>query len=1419
MAQRLPIFYIATIFFVFMNVSTAFAAPEIPDTGEILTSPKTTAELQPMDLKAISFDEKTYTKLIAATLVQGTPGDSTYPDFLKIKTPYASLYIDEKEAYSTDLDDDDYLYMKGEEKGIIPGTAARAVMASYYDTGMVDLLLMVKDNPSLLDDVLFSELDTKIYADPYGNFVRKNGDLNAPNYLLGPGIMAQYLCEEEINLIEWDRIKGNLKFFNLNGELQNGADIPDAAAYYKTYTAKLETDADFRELITKKLVEETRSYAEERNAVFQQTAKAYPEEFNFNLQTPETEGDVDIQESIRQILTGGAGKVLKLTLNNLFFDAYEEWVMNFSGRVIFYTFTTEEIGMNQLKSIFMVIIVLGIMLFITWSIYWIMIGKITLSEMLKRTAILVVVMILPITLYDQAIQKVFNDTNVYFMAKNIERLLVMDRWALISELSADEEAKKGGRVAANYEFRSQNYNHIVIFNTNRYTDLEEAQDKLAYIKTLPEEEYNEQKLSLSDKRVKLFVDANHLMNFLNLAAKSGEIPGKNALFEYLSKLERSEQELTLDPKFYPNLEEMLDQNIYSMQDSDEAEKFGEQSYYIGQDSILNDSRFGGKKEASASQVMAAVVIFYGAGSYDGTTPAEWKEIVNTNAAVESWLTQVAASLGDVNQKRFILAMNSKSVTFTVSDAGTIAYQAGTGQMLMDDEKVLIESFKKDAEAVLKAAPDAKESIIKVCAHPDTFLACNADGIFELHKGGEVDVMDTASPDANDAKDEIAKMVEDEPFNEAIKLKTFVDFLVDPDLQLTSAEVSTWINRASHTKSFNNLAYGTITPSTDEGQTLKDAKIMREGMIYNNILEGGDICNVEPMLKSFCTFKSDDQMELMVVNINERVIQKYMDNMHITREAAASSESNFEGLYNNSEGDTLKMYISMEVLNELQMEPAGISVDRTEVDAYFRTLIIPLKEMKPDNPFMGNAAEFTGMYLSTATMAVFVVLVFLLLAYGVAKTLVITVALLPFYLVMALYRYIWKVEEGKLWFGAVYTFGVFALCHAGLMFLWYVLPTYTNIASVDYESIGALASVSGPLLSILIIIMYLVFVLVKVYKPTVQTILQNPGDMGGEVFADKLQTLKDNVMDKLSPGPDVKDDDVRPDLGNSELAEQETIEGDDEIMLDSTQAELAEERAQNINDELARRDVASREPYTEGPADVIADGGGVVADGGDIQADNVIADGGVIADDAITDGGVDADGVIADGEITADGEIQADGGVMADGEVLADDAIADGGVLADAKDLKLGSALVSGMDKFNEVAGDQPGTEIRDKTTGNPFDPDSLAMYGPIAGAIENVAKKGYEKALDASEGNETLHSIVETGGAVVDDLVDDYRPRQMAKKYLDGDELLDLSFGEGDVLPGSDDLPGQDGGDTAAKVAQAAKAATKAAKIAQKFTV
>lgn len=1421
--KKIIVFIVFFIFLITLGVDFAYGANE-------------------KDLAAVAWDDQLFAEMVEATLIRVDGNDdqgSEYKLFQATHQTKGRLYEDaegeERATTQSIVDDgDEKLYLKGEKEGFLPGEWSSAILQAIIAYDPIEAAFELAESPDIgkFMDIAGGK-DYKIYADNYGNIVDTEYNLIVPGYTISDKIIAQYMTDAEVDKVKWDSIKDQISAINIDNaaEIIPVAGIDDIPDYFKRYNDKLLNDPIFRSEVAATLVEKSKAYAEKRNGAFTDAMESNPDEFEFGKTISDAvESDSDVEDMIKEILTGGAGKLIKLTASNIFFDAYEEWIMNFSGRVIFYTFTTEEIGMNQLKSVFMVVIVLGIMVFITISIYRIIIGKITLQDLLKQVVLMIVILLAPLVVYDRAIQFFFNETNILLMSKNIEKLMVMDRWNMIAELSADEEAKAGSKIAANYEFRSQNYNYIMVFNTNQYSDYAEAQDKLNKLKqSATSEEYKYEKTKLSDKRVKLFVDANHLMNWLNKTAKTGEIPKKNDLFEYLSGLERDDEGLTTDRMYYPGLKNMLAKSVYSIYDDENrADKFGEATEYIVDSEndpgsqfltlsapntrFLDPTRFGSEREVSASQIMAAVMIFYGAGSYDGTSPDVWKEIVNTNAAVETWLTQAAEKLG-TNKDRFNAIMVDKSVTFSVTDEGYIEYKTGTS--LMDDEKLLIASFKQGAEAILAATPEVKESIIKVCAHPQVFLSCDSNGKFVLHDGGKVDVMDTTAPDADDNKDTIAKAVEDEPFEVAIKVKALTDFLVDSDLQLTSIERTAWINRASHTKGFNTEVYGGPISVADskvdsfsgdnEGrnETIREAIQKREEMLYNNILEGGDICNVEDMLKSFCTFDNADELELMVVNINTRVIEKYMDTMYITREAAAKSDSEFAGLYNNSEGDILKMYIALETLKEFESElfPAGISVDRTEVDAYFRTLIVPLLEMKPDNEHIDNAAVFTGMHLSSVTMIVFMLLVFMLLVYGVVKTLVITVALLPYYLVVGFYRYIYKTETSKIWFGAVYVFAIFTACHAGLMLLWYVVPMYSNIASVDYDKVGSLASIMGPLLSILIMVLYLAIVLLLVYKPTIKTIWENPSDMGGEIFYNQVTSAWDKMKDTLTPG-------TSDNNSQGETVTMAEPEKDPELMIadifddiDTDSVQNNEEKTERFNAELARRDAARLDSaevdsalvdsalvdsataegpvlvdsatsvITDDPAqDVIADStdpalvggaGPIQVEGTDpalIEGDDsnpVLIEGNnsnpVLIDSALEDSAGLVEGDDSTPVLVADDLVDS----PASPPILADAAIADDGLV----DKALGV-----VDNLNAdlIALDNPGVKAYHAIFGNALDADSFAMYGPIAGATENLVKK----ALGDSD----------TGK--LGEVVNKFKPRQMAKDYIPDIDFPDFTNDE-----------------------------------------
>lgn len=287
---------------------------------------------------------------------------------------------------------------------------------------------------------------------------------------------------------------------------------------------------------------------------------------------------------------------------------------------------------------------------------------------------------------------------------------------------------------------------------------------------------------------------------------------------------------------------------------------------------------------------------------------------------------------------------------------------------------------------------------------------------------------------------------------------------------------------------------------------------------------GDILGMYDFLKQITLVKDDDDPKVrvirdMTIKINEYVMNEYIDNIRFVQNIKGYSTYD-ESTFAEATQDVIVFNAFMNILKQFGCEffPQGMDMSKVETDVFMRALTIPYKEMTPSggggiNGAAVHAALYIGAYKSLFTALIFLTMIVVVTAYGLIKLFTVSWLLLPLLVVLFLYNYAIKGDyESKVWFGALYIIGIFALVHLGFVGLWYICSVLMNSALVDFGGSGRV-SFFGTFTNCLIISIYFVFVILKVIKPTLQTAVKNIRDLGGSIFWDKASGVINTFMAK------------------------------------------------------------------------------------------------------------------------------------------------------------------------------------------------------------------------------------------------------------------------------------------------------------------
>lgn len=435
--------------------------------------------------------------------------------------------------------------------------------------------------------------------------------------------------------------------------------------------------------------------------------------------------------------------------------------------------------------------------------------------------------------------------------------------------------------------------------------------------------------------------------------------------------------------------------------------------------------------------------------------------------------------------------------------------------------------------------------------------------------------------ATDLITEVFRYYENEEVSLGDNLYTLSECITGKDL--TNSEMGALINQMSFTKNtYDGMFSSSHYSGTEDEKYDKIAELIQQ-------TGGGDILGVEGLVTSIFGENIDNggyiylgakqkstTVDKMVFEINREIIDDFMEDCYSIRKYVVG-ESAAEYMYLEAENDIIKLKISLELMKFIKDKniPTDIEANDIEPDVYFRSLVIPITSITPDNKNIDTAAIFISMTCSLITLLILLTVIFLLIIYGLIKFITISVVLLPAFLILAVIEYIVKDDfSSKLYFGGIYLLGVFAAINAGLILLWKTCSFLMNRQFLDALNVGGTFVFFGPLVNMLMICIYLIIVSKYVIKPTLKTVKDNLGDLGGSVFYDKTMEVVDNMKSKakglplfnqLSGGSDKK-------LGEVEISEKnKESEVENELIHDREEALRSREEVDN--EELTKSEIA------------------------------------------------------------------------------------------------------------------------------------------------------------------------------------------------------------------------------------------------------
>lgn len=280
---------------------------------------------------------------------------------------------------------------------------------------------------------------------------------------------------------------------------------------------------------------------------------------------------------------------------------------------------------------------------------------------------------------------------------------------------------------------------------------------------------------------------------------------------------------------------------------------------------------------------------------------------------------------------------------------------------------------------------------------------------------------------------------------------------------------------------------------------------------------GDILGLYDFFKKITVIKDDedpliDILRGHIIEINKNVMEEYITN--IVRVNSARGRTYFdEEPFEDAERDVLALYTYFALVESFKIDnfPHEIDIAKVESDVFIRSLLIPFKDLSPDNPGVNHAALYVGHYKSFFTMFLFVTMILIVASYGLFKHIIISLLLLPIMVYVFLKAYVIKEDkESKAWYGALHIILTFAIVHWAFLGLWRFATNSMNSA-LSAVAVSGRKSFFNTATNMLVVILFFYIVIVKVLYPTIKTAVKNFDSLGGEIFLNNTKGFFKGVL--------------------------------------------------------------------------------------------------------------------------------------------------------------------------------------------------------------------------------------------------------------------------------------------------------------------
>lgn len=304
------------------------------------------------------------------------------------------------------------------------------------------------------------------------------------------------------------------------------------------------------------------------------------------------------------------------------------------------------------------------------------------------------------------------------------------------------------------------------------------------------------------------------------------------------------------------------------------------------------------------------------------------------------------------------------------------------------------------------------------------------------------------------------------------------------------------------------------------EKLLSAKSMELYTQYSNVefIPESDIFGLQAIVDTLVPYRNPMKSKSVgdTYEINKRILDDYISNYSIVREVIGKENSKVKMA--EFKVITLNMWFELNKVLEVPMFPTEFRADTISLDSYLRLVYIPINAYKNlEDKGLDSVGKYVGLRYHPVALLMFLFALLCIFAFGFIYVAVFYIVMMIMMVASFVYNYIIKNNyDSKAWLGSLFIIGTFALAKAGLMAIWYGMSAFLNYSFVKNGG----ETYAYVTLHSVIIIVYIGFMILKVFKKVFKNVMEDKANLGAsgfirdtKAFGEKFASLTNSAKRK------------------------------------------------------------------------------------------------------------------------------------------------------------------------------------------------------------------------------------------------------------------------------------------------------------------